>query len=502
MAGCNFGDLGCVAGEAANSVFGGFVEGFYDGAVELAKLVGTWWMEVPPPSLASAALANLQQDLSWFVWIFAVIGFLFGLVRLLVTEDVRSGVVNLVKPIVNLVLATGVYMLAVPILLEAGDATSRWLLDRSTDGNAAFDTLVPPQAALAGNNGVAFVVYLLMLLGAAVNFLFMVFRNLMLLILMAFIALLAAASGTEAGAQAWRKANGFLIALLLFKPVAAGIYALGFRMMVDDADLTQTSDLAAGLVSALMGLLILVLAALALPMLIKFVSPAAAAGAGAFSGGAALAGAAGVAAGVAVLAGGAGAGGGTARAGGGPAMASGSGGAPGGGAGMAQAAAGMAAGAGSATAGAVQGASEAPATSGDTAGTPSPSGAGTPGGNTDISGGADTSSGGVGGAAGAGSVAGTGTSTGIGAAAGGGPAPSESGRTAGGVAAGTATGGTPGPDPKDPATAPASAANGSPQGGQRWADAIDRANQSGQGASQAAQGARIDRVLDDEGDQP
>lgn len=67
-------------------------------------------------------------------------------------------------------------------------------------------------------------------------------------------------------------------------PVAAGIYALGFRMMIDDTDLTQTSDLgrvgfgphrAAGPR----------LGGFRAPGLIKFTDPAAAAGSRGFSGG-------------------------------------------------------------------------------------------------------------------------------------------------------------------------------------------------------------------------
>src|SRR5699024_8346752 len=119
--------------------------------------------------------------------------------------------------------------------------------------------------------------------------------------------------------QAWRKANGWLLALLLFKPVAAAIYALGFRLLRQNSSTEGYDEIMDGLVSSLTGLLILALASLALPAIIKFVVPAAAAGAGAFSGGAALGATAGVAAGAAVIAG-------TGGAGAGAATASGSGG--------------------------------------------------------------------------------------------------------------------------------------------------------------------------------
>ncbi|MEV4902897.1 hypothetical protein AB0K08_16350 [Citricoccus sp. NPDC055426] len=475
------------------------VEGLYDGAVEMAKIIGTWWMEVPPPNLDSVGLSLLQQDLSWFVWVFAVIGFFIGLIRLVMTEDVRSGAVNLGKPIVNLVLATGVYMAAVPILLTAGDETARWLLDRSTEGDSSMEMLIPSTGAMASNYGVSFVVYLLMLLGSVVNFMFMIFRNLMLVILMAFIALLAAASGTESGNQAWRKANGWLIALLLFKPVAAGIYALGFRMMIDDTDLTQTSDLGAGLVSALTGLLVLVLAAFALPGLIKFIVPAAAAGSGGFSGGAALSGAAGVAAGAAVLAGGMGAGmaargagaatAGGAGGGGASAAASGGGQATGGTAASAASSSGTTAAGASATTGGSSGSAAGGVSAGAAGGSPA-------GGTTTDSGSASTSASGS---------ASTGTSATPGSEGGTGQAASGTGSSSAEQTAGTpatASSGA-GAAPGAPAASGATGQDGgTAQGGSRWAEAINRVTQGSQAGSQAAQGARVDRTLDDEGEQP
>lgn len=500
---CSAIDPLCHIGQLASSAFGGMVEGLYDGAVELAKIIGTWWMEVPPPNLDSPGLNLLQQDLRWFVVVFAMIGFFIGLIRLVMTEDVRSGAVNLAKPIINLVLATGVYMAAVPILLTAGDETARWLLDRSTEGNSSMEMLIPSTGAMASNYGVAFVVYLLMLLGAGVNFMFMIFRNLMLVILMAFIAVVAAASGTESGNQAWRKANGWLIALLLFKPVAAGIYALGFRMMVNDTDLSQTSDLGAGLVSALTGLLILVLAAFALPGLIKFIVPAAAVGSGGFSGGAALSGAAGVAAGAAVLASGVGTGAMAARGGAGALTAGG---------------------AGAGTSAGAAGSSGSSLGAGGSGG-PSSTGAG-PAGGASSTGESAAGTGPTAGGAGSGPSSGSGATEGGASTDSSSSAPSgasadgasPSGSAAGGSDAGASPSGSPsasGADapPASGATSGAPATTGDQTSGGsagtaaggassrgKWAEAINRYSQANQAGSQAAEGTRVDRALDDEGD--
>ncbi|WP_346059166.1 hypothetical protein [Glutamicibacter bergerei] len=227
-----------------------------------------------------------------------------GLIKLVMSQDVKSSLIGLATPIVNLILATTAYAVGIGVLLTASDEFSKWIVQRSTGGEIDLTQMLTASSALLASPGTAFLLFILLLLGAIINLLFMYFRDVMFLILSAFIVALAAASGTEQGRQAWRKANGWLVALLLFKPVAAGIYALGFRMLVTGGQTEgEEASVAAAMQSTLIAVLILLLAALALPALIKFIVPAAGVGAGAFSGGAALGAGVTLAAGAAVLAG-------------------------------------------------------------------------------------------------------------------------------------------------------------------------------------------------------
>ena len=206
-------------------------------------------------------------------------------------------------PIVTLIVVTGVYAVAIGSLLTAGDSTAAWLLDRATEGDANLEILAAPVGEMGQNIGVFLIVSLLTFFGAIMNFLLMIFRDVIILVLLAFLPVVAASTGSVSGKQAFQKINGWLIALLLFKPVAAGIYALGLRMMTQDSEIEGLGGELQNYASAMTGMLISALAGLALPALIKFVAPAAAMGAAAFGGGAAVAGAATVAAGAAVVAG-------------------------------------------------------------------------------------------------------------------------------------------------------------------------------------------------------
>jgi len=352
---CSWYQVGCHASEwisdTANDAIGRFVEGLHDGATTMLRLIGTWWLELGGPDFGSGAVTGLQENLRYFVWVFGILGFFYALGKLAITQDVRSGAMSMGAQIFRMIVAGSLYIIAVPMLVDAGDATATWLLDRAMDeeveGN--FASLAGSSAALSANMGSAFLIFILMLIGAIVNFFFMIFRDVMFLILVSFIVVLAAASGTEAGNEAWRRANGWLLALLLFKPVAGGIYALGFRLIRNqDTDAATGGDaFMEGLVSSLTGLLVLLLAALALPALIKFIAPVAAAGAGAFSGGAAIGAVAGVAAGAAVIASSGGTGAAAMTGGGGTASGAGAGAAASGGGGGASTAGGAGAGAAS-----------------------------------------------------------------------------------------------------------------------------------------------------------
>lgn len=325
-------NLICKGGESlknlADSAITEFVKSLYDGALAFVAQVSTFWMDTPSPDVDNAAVASLRADMSWYVAGFAILGFLIGLIKLIVSQDVKNSLIGLATPIVNLILATAAYAAGIGLLLTASDEFSKWIVERSTGGEIDLTQMLTSGTALLASPGTAFLLFILLLLGAVINLLFMYFRDVMFLILSTFIVALAAASGSEQGRQAWRKANGWLIALLLFKPVAAGIYSLGFRMLVQgSAPEGEEATIPEAMHSTLIALLILLLAALALPALVKFIVPAAGAGAGAFSGGAALGAGVTLAAGAAVLAG---TGGAAAAAGGASAAMSGAAGAGGG----------------------------------------------------------------------------------------------------------------------------------------------------------------------------
>jgi hypothetical protein len=89
-------------------------------------------------------------------------------------------------------------------------------------------------------------------------------RSVLLVVLVGVWPLAAASSMTEMGRQWYKKITGWLIGFLLFKPAAAIVYAAAIKM-------TLSSD---SVLASIEGIILIILASLTLPALMKFIVPA------------------------------------------------------------------------------------------------------------------------------------------------------------------------------------------------------------------------------------
>lgn len=221
----------------------------------------------------------------------------------------------------------------VQVLIPVGDSFATWILDQagvdasawSYTSDAAVASLAPGVAVLAGIFG---------FIATLCQWVIMLIRAAVLPLLVAVWPVTAAASMIRGGEGMFGKVTGWMAAFLLYKPIAAIVYAFAWKLK-GGAD---------GIGAVVNGMILLVLAVVALPAVMRLIAPATSALGTASGGSAAIAAggsmvAAGVAVGAAVMTGGgsaaataASAGGGTAGGGtaGGGAVASGGGSAFGG----------------------------------------------------------------------------------------------------------------------------------------------------------------------------
>lgn len=241
-------------------------------------------------------LTDQLQNLSIF---FAIIGIMIaGLWTMLHFRGDQA--IKVAKSLMTVMLVTTLGTALVQVTLRAGDAFSDWVLASAgvtvegvgnlATAGATVSMMGPGLAILAGLFGI---------IATAIQWMIMLVRATVLPLMVAVWPLAAGASMINGSEQAFSKLTKWMVAFILYKPVAAVIYAFAWRLKSGDE----------GLGGVLNGLLLLVLAIVALPALMRLISPGssvlggAAGGSLALAGGAAL-GAAAVSAGTAIMTGG------------------------------------------------------------------------------------------------------------------------------------------------------------------------------------------------------
>ena len=299
------GAVSSVAGDAITALAKA-VLGALGHAVEWAS---TLWVGIGTPPVADGAgqatgtVAFLQQNLLVYTTALAVLCTLLGAGRIVYHEHKAAQLRELGRYLVTYVLVSGAAAGAASVLIGGSDQMASWFIERASAGSGFADHLAnllglattgtshavgAPSGFTVGLAGtvttafIAIVLGIIAFLATVIQIMLMLVRGGMLVLLVGTLPLVAAFSNTEMGMQWFRKASAWLLAFALYKPAAAIVYAVAF-------------DLAGqpGALALLDGVMMLVLAILALPALLRFVVPATSALAGGGGAGGMLAGAAG-----------------------------------------------------------------------------------------------------------------------------------------------------------------------------------------------------------------
>ncbi|MGW2725092.1 proline-rich domain-containing protein [Streptomyces sp. NPDC001492] len=283
------GAVGDAASGAVDSVAGSawsqIVHSFTSAAASLIKTVATGWLGMDSPQLSTSGgpVAFMFAHTQWLTIWASVLALLLAAGHMAWTqrtEPAREAAIALLK-----VVASGsAYVTGANLLLAGGDAFAVWIVNESTHCGGgdtptkactqAFTEKLVNYSLLTTSTkpellGLAFVFALLLIVGSIAQIGFMLARNAMLIVLVSTLPLSAAASGTVTGKTWWKKTSSWLIAFILYKPVAAIVYAAAF------SSITQGNDKADGenLTVQLAGVVLLLLAALTLPALMRIASP-------------------------------------------------------------------------------------------------------------------------------------------------------------------------------------------------------------------------------------
>jgi hypothetical protein len=260
----------------------------------LVKVVVTGWLQIPTPQVANSvdqaiagqtvgAVAQLRAHTWWITAALAVGSLLFAAGRIAINRNGREAA-ELARGVFHLVVLSGLGVPIVLLLSQIGDSYSTWIINAAAGGKfeermgklaligqPLGNTNLPPIALIICGliMSVIFIVQVMLMFGRAVG----------LVILTGLLPAIAAGGMVGRASHSRDKALSWLLAFVLYKPVAATVYATGFWLIGEGSSL---SDVFAGMMTFLIALV-------ALPALMRLVTPAvdrlsAGAGTGAMAG--------------------------------------------------------------------------------------------------------------------------------------------------------------------------------------------------------------------------
>lgn len=330
-ANCGTLDFVCAGAEGfINSLF----HGVTDSLGGLAKSLGSFWVNTPSIPLTGKdnAVYFIRESTSWYVAALLVVSILIAAGQMMWTRKGQP-LTDLLASLLKFAIMNAASVTGVTLLLRSGDEFSAWIIGRSTDEgfDKALSTLIGPEVFKSGITvGIAIfaiVMGIIAIIVAVIQIGLLIVRSAMALILVGTLPLAFSATNTSWGKQWSQKHVSWLIAFILYKPVASIVYAAAFKVFgsVGKVD----GDDGQRMMYFISGLVLMIAALFALPAMMRLIVPAvgAASGAGAMFAGAAVGSAASGAVNFGSRIRGAGRGGGGAGGGGGAAAGGGGGGA-------------------------------------------------------------------------------------------------------------------------------------------------------------------------------
>lgn len=285
-------DFVCAGAEGfINSLFHGVTDSLGD----LAKGLGSFWVNTPSIPLTGKdnAVYFIRESTSWYVAALLVVSVLIAAGQMMWTRKGQP-LTELLSSLLKFAIMNAASVTGVTLLLRSGDEFSAWIIGRSTDEGfeKALSTLIGPEVFKSeitmGIAIFAIVMGIIAIIVAVIQIGLLIVRSAMALILVGTLPLAFAATNTSWGKQWSQKHVSWLIAFILYKPVASIVYAAAFKVFgsVGKVD----GDEGQRMMYFISGLVLMIAALFALPAMMRLIVPAvgAAAGAGAMFAGAAV----------------------------------------------------------------------------------------------------------------------------------------------------------------------------------------------------------------------
>lgn len=285
-------DFVCAGAEGfINSLFHGVTDSLGD----LAKSLGSFWVNTPSIPLTGEdnAVTFIRDTTLWYVGVLMVISVLIAAGQMMWSRKGQP-LTELLSSLLKFAIINAASVSGVTMLLDSGDKFSAWIIKQSTDEgfDKALSNLMGPEVFKSeismGIAIFAIVMGIIAIIVSVIQIGLLIVRSAMALILVGTLPLAFSATNTSWGKQWSQKHVSWLIAFILYKPVASLVYAAAFKVFGSYGKID--GDDGQRMVYFISGLVLMVGALFALPAMMRLIVPAvgAAAGAGAMFVGAAV----------------------------------------------------------------------------------------------------------------------------------------------------------------------------------------------------------------------
>lgn len=263
---CGTFDLSCHIEATATSALDTMADKIAQGAADLVVAVSTWWVRTDSVNPMDSAVLAAQGATRELVVLIIIASILVQALRLILSRKAEP-LIMVATGLIRYAIVSGVGLVALQSALVAGDAVASQLLD----GAASNFALMMRGLLIGDHSGIStFVVFLIALIAAiaaVVQWVLMMLRQAGLLVLAAMLPLAASGSLTKSTRGWLDRLLSWLIAMVVYKPAAAFIYYIGFSYLS-----SPFSNDPGGLATMLTGIVVLLLAIIAMPVLLKFFS--------------------------------------------------------------------------------------------------------------------------------------------------------------------------------------------------------------------------------------
>lgn len=265
---CGTFDFGCKMKEMIDDWFVRMAEGFANTAIDLFVNGLTWWTSDGTPSPVfgeGTAIGKTQDAMLPIIGIILMMSVLAQAFRMVISRK-REPAITIASGLIKFFATNALYGAIIVGAIGAGDAYAKSLIDQA---KTALKDGISPQmkAATLGGWFILIILALILFVLGVVQWILALFRSAALIILCAFVPLAASGSMNQATKPWMQKIAPWIIALILYKPIAATIYFLGLTLIQGNGGLGGTGN---AFFTIIVGFLIIFIAIFAMPTLMRF----------------------------------------------------------------------------------------------------------------------------------------------------------------------------------------------------------------------------------------